>query len=125
MKANALALVAVMVASSFLAPVARATVLRVVTVQPENVSAYVKELERGQAIIKKAGGSAILRIWRARYAGADAGTVVVSLEYPDLVTFANDDRKFETDADYQAWFKGLVKMRKLVSDSLYDELKSP
>ena len=124
MKSKAFALVAVMVMSSFLTSVAHATVLRVVTVQTENIDAYVKEVEKGQALIKKLGGSGLIRVWRARYAGTDAGTVVVSIEYPDLVTFANDDKKLTADSDYQSWFKGLAKLRKVVSDSIYDELKS-
>jgi hypothetical protein len=124
MKTKALALVAVLFASSFLASSAHATVLRVIAVETENVDAYVKAVEKGQAIIKKAGGSATLRVWRARYAGTAAGTVIVSVEYPDLSTLASDEKKLNANDEYQTWFKGLAKVRKITSDSLYDELKS-
>ena len=87
------------------------------------VDAYVKEVEKGQALIKKLGGSAVLRVWRARFAGNEAGTVVVSVEYPDLVTYANDDKKLNVAPEYQTWMKGLAKIRKITSDSLYEELK--
>ena len=73
--------------------------------------------------MSKLGGSAILRVWRARFAGPDAGAIVVSLEYPDMTTFANDEKKVTETAEYQAWLKGLAKLRKVLSDSLYDELK--
>jgi len=124
MKSKALALVMAVLFSSFLASVAHATVLRVIVVQTENVDAYLKEVEKGQALIKKLGGSAILRVWRARYAGPEAGMVVVSVEYPDLATLAADEKKLTASEDYQTWFKGLAKIRKITSDSLYDELKA-
>jgi hypothetical protein len=123
MKSKVFAFAALLLVSSIFALDAHATVLRVVTVQTDNVDAYVQELGRGQALIKKLGGSAIIRVWRARFAGPDAGAIVVSLEYPDMTTFANDEKKVTETAEYQAWLKGLAKLRKVLSDSLYDELK--
>lgn len=123
MKSKLSLLVVLLLASSFFASAAHATVLRVVTIQTDNTEAYVKEIGNGQALLKKLGSTAILRVWRARFAGPDAGTVVVSIEYADLVTFAAEDKKVSADPDYQAWLKGLAKIRKIVSDSLYDELK--
>jgi hypothetical protein len=122
MKTKAFALLAVLLVSTFPATEARATVLRVVVVQTENMEGYMKELERGQAILKKAGSVQTLRVWRARYAGADAGSIVVSIEFPDLVTMAADEKKLNDNAEFQTWIKALGKMRKIVSDSLYDEL---
>jgi len=123
MKSKIIVFAALLLASSFLTRDAHATVLRVVTVQTDNVEAYLQELGRGQALIKQLGGSAILRVWRARFAGPDAGAIVVSLEYPDIATFANDEKKVTETAEYQAWLKGLAKLRKVVADSLYEELK--
>jgi hypothetical protein len=115
-------IVAVVFASSLLASVAHATILRVVVVATDDAAAYEKQIEQGQALLKKMGSTAIIRVWRARYAGEHAGSVVVSIEYPDLVAFANEDKKVGADPEYQAWLKGLNKIRKVVSDSLYDEL---
>ena len=98
------------------------TVLRVVVVETENVDAYVKELERGKAMLKSLGSPAELRIWQARFAGPQAGSVVVSVEYPSLAAFAEDDAKLKANTEYQTWLKGLDKIRKIVSDSLYNEL---
>ena len=123
MKSKVLAFAALLFVSSILALDAHATVLRVVTIQTDNVEAYVQELGRGQALIKKLGGSAIIRVWRARFAGPDAGAIVVSLEYPDITTFASDEKKVTETPEYQAWLKGLGKLRKVLSDSLYDEMK--
>ena len=125
MKSKLALLVALLLACSYLAPAAQATVLRVVSVQTDDVGTYVKELERGQVLFKKLGLTAILRVWRARFAGVETGAVVVSIEYADLATFAAEDKKVSADAEYQTWLKGLQKVRKVVSDSLYDELKTP
>jgi hypothetical protein len=76
-----------------------------------------------RAATKRLGSNATIRAWRARYAGPDAGTIVVSIESPDLATFVADTAKFETDAEYASLIKGLDSLRTIVSDSLYDELK--
>ena len=98
-------------------------VLRVIVVKTDNADAYVKEIDKGKALMKKLGVSAIIRVWRARFAGENAGAVVVSIEYPSLATMAKDEATVEADGDYQTWFKGLGKLRTIVSDSLYTELK--
>ena len=97
--------------------------LRVATVKTDNADAYVKELAKGQALMKKLGSSAIIRVWRARFAGDNAGSIVVSVEYPSLMAMAKDEAMVEANAEYQTWFKGLDKLRTIVSDSIYNELK--
>jgi len=110
------------IACSALAGPAQATVLRVVVVETDNVSGYVAELKKGQQLMKRLGSSGQIRVWRARFAGQDTGTVIVSVEYPSLVALAQDDAKAAADAEWAAWLKGLDKYRKIVSDSTYDEL---
>jgi hypothetical protein len=102
---------------------AEAATLRVVIVQASDPAAYVKELERGKELMKKAGLTGQLRVWRARFAGQDAGAIAVAIEYADLATFAAEDKKFQTDPELKAWIGGLDKVRKIVSDSLYEEMK--
>jgi hypothetical protein len=97
--------------------------LRVAVIKTDNADAYVKELAKGQALLKKLGSSAIIRVWRARFAGDNAGSIVVSVEYPSLMAMAKDEATVEANADYQTWIKGLDKLRTIVSDSLYNELK--
>ena len=97
--------------------------LRVLAVKTDNADAYVKEIAKGQALMKKLGSPAIIRVWRARFAGDNAGSIVVAIEYPSLMAMAKDEAVVEADADYQTWFKGLDKIRTIVSDSIYNELK--
>jgi hypothetical protein len=102
---------------------AESPVLRVVVVHSDNVEAYVKELARGQEILKKMQSAATIRVFRARFAGPNAGAVVVAVEYPNIASLASDDAKIAASTEYRDWIKGLDKFRKIESDSLYEELK--
>jgi len=98
-------------------------VLRVVVVQADNTDAYLKEIERGRGILKRLGSASMIRVWQARFAGDQAGAIVVSVESPNLATFAKDEDKASSDPEYQAWMKDMAKLRKIKSDSIYRELK--
>jgi hypothetical protein len=101
----------------------QATVLRVIMVQTDDTSAYVKELGKGQELLKRMGSAAMIRVWRARFAGPNTGSVVVAIEYPSMVVLAQDEAKAFANPEYMAWLHGLDKLRKILSDSTYDELK--
>jgi len=96
--------------------------LRVITVKTDNVAAYTHEIERGRALMKKLGLQITTRIWRATFAGPDAGTVVVSQEFPSWQAFSDAQAKVAADKDMQAFLAGLDKIRTITSDSLYREL---
>ncbi len=98
------------------------TVLRVVVVQTDDVDGYVKQLEEGEALLKKMGSPGLLRIWRASFAGPDAGSVVVSIEYESLQALAADMALLTANAEVQTWLKGLDEIRTILSDSIYREL---
>ena len=121
-----LMLIAVTILLSMSAPLLAqdAPVLRVIVVQSDNPSAYVKEvLETGLAHQKRVQSTGNLRVWRAKYTGRDAGSIVVAIEYPSLAALAEDDKKVAADPAFSAWVRGLDKIRKIVSDSLYSESK--
>jgi len=99
----------------------KATVLRVVVVKTDNPVAYAQEIEKGRQIMKGLGVQQITRVWQARFAGPEAGAVVVSIEYPSMDAFADAYKKTGASSDYQNWLKDLDKVRKIVSDSLYTE----
>lgn len=114
---------ALLLASVTLAVGAESAVMRIVVVETDNADAYVKEIERGAAIRKRLESPGEVRVWKAKLAGPNAGMVVVSIEYPSLSAYAKEDAKIAVDGEYQAWLKGLDKFRKVVSDSLFSELK--
>jgi hypothetical protein len=111
-----------LVAALLYVGVANATALRVVVVQTTDVAAYTKGLQDGQALLKTKGSAGKLRAWVATYAGPDTGTVVVSVEYPNTEALVKDYALMRNDADLRAWLAGLAKIRKVVSDSIYEEL---
>lgn len=99
-------------------------VQRVIVVQTDDLNAYLKELDTARAISKRLGGTGNIRAWRARFAGEAAGSVVVTLEYTSMVAYAKEEEKAQADPEEQALIARLNKMRKIVSDSLYTELKN-
>ncbi len=125
MKSN-LMLVAVTILLSISAPLLAedTPVMRVIVVQSDKPGAYVKEvLETGRAHVKRLQSEAIVRVWRAKFAGSDAGNIVVAIEYPSLDALAEGDRRAAADPALRAWVKSLASIRKIVSDSLYSEAK--
>ena len=86
-----------------------------------NPAAYVQEIEKGKQIMKSLGVQATTRVWQARFAGPEAGTVIASIEYPSMEAFADAYKKTNASPDYQNWVKDLDKIRKIVSDSIYTE----
>ena len=99
----------------------KATVLRVVVVKTDDPAAYAQEIEKGRQLLKSLGVAGQTRVWQARFAGPEAGMVVATIEYPSMAAFADAAAKTSASSDYQAWLKGLDKVRKIVSDSLYTE----
>lgn len=112
-----------LVAALFCAGAANASTMRVIVVETSDVAGYVKALEQGKAVLKARGSPAQLRVWRATFAGDAAGSVVVSIEYPDFTALAKDTALFRSDAELRTWLRGLDKLRKITSDSVYEELK--
>lgn len=100
----------------------KATVLRVVVLKTDNVAAYLQHIEKGKEIMKKIGVKAQIRVWQATFAGPEAGSIAVAIEYPSMAAFAADATTIGSNSEYQTWLKGLDKVRTIVSDSLYGEL---
>lgn len=101
---------------------AEAATLRVVVVQATDVDAYMKAIEQGKALLKSKGSTGTMRVWRARYAGPEAGSIAVAIEFANLQALAKDDALMSSDPEVKAWLQSLDKLRKVVSDSIYNEL---
>lgn len=113
--------VAFLVVFLFGSVAAQAATLRVVVVETSDAAAYAKAIEHGQELLKAKGSQAILRVWKARFAGDQAGSVVVSAEFPNLEALAQDDARMKSDPELRSWLQGLDRLRKIVSDSIYEE----
>jgi len=114
--------VGMMLGMSQAAHAQKTTVLRVVRIQTDDIAAYLQGLDRGKSLMKKMGLTNNIRVWRAQFAGPDAGSVVVAIEYPDMASFAAAEAKTFADPEYQQWLKDMLKVRKVVSDSIYREM---
>ena len=108
--------------ASLSAVAADTVVSRVIVVQTADVPGYVHEVETLQALLKKAGVPATLRVWRASYAGSDTGSIVVTVEVPNLAGIAKIEDSLKSNPDLAAEMKKINGMRKIVSDSLFDLL---
>src|SRR5271168_2310131 len=73
--------------------------LRVIVVKTEDASAYLRELDKGKAMLKRLGVSVQLRAWRATYAGPETGAFVVSQEYSSFAAFAAAAAKTGADPE--------------------------
>lgn len=102
---------------------AQAAVSRVIVVETSDTAGYLKELDKLRAINKRLGIPDNPRVWRARFAGEQTGSVVVVIEAADMATYFANDTKQRADDEFQAILKTLDGLRKIVSDSLYEELK--
>src|SRR5258708_6595645 len=97
-------------------------VSRVLGVPAADVPGDVPPVETLQALLHKTGHPATARVWRATFAGAEAGSIVVTVEVPNLAAIAKIDDLVRTNPDVAAEMKKINGMRKIVSDSLYDLL---
>jgi len=100
------------------------SVLQVVAVQvkPGKLDAYAGKVKQLNAITKRLGTQATMRMWRATMAGDATGSVIVGLEFPSLSAFAEASEKLQADAEWQKLIAGLDDIRTLVSQSLYEEI---
>ena len=98
------------------------TTLRVIVVQTTDVSGYLREVNALAEIYKKAGSPINIRVWRATYAGNDAGAIVVSVEFPNFMALAKSYDLQRSNQDIMAAMKKISGMRKIVSDSLYEQV---
>ena len=112
-----------LLAALLFAGAASADTLRVIVVQTADPVAYVKALQEGAALLKSKGSQGKIRAWMATFAGPETGSVVVSVEFPNLEALAKDSALMRSDADLKNWLQSLGKIRKIVSDSIYEELK--
>ena len=99
-----------------------AATLRVIAVEVADPGAYLRGVEQGRALLKAKGSPATIRVWRGRFAGRDTGSIIVSVEYPNLEALAKDDAKMQSDPELQSWLRSLDDVRTVLSDSIYNEL---
>ncbi len=96
--------------------------IRVINVKSDNVSAYMAELDKGRAMMKRLGINSTLHVYKATFAGPNTGSIVVTQEYPTWAALADAQTKTAGDPEFSAWLKNLDSVRTITSDALYREL---
>jgi hypothetical protein len=97
-------------------------VLRVIVVETPDAKAYRKELDKILALERTVVPEVTIRVWRARFAGAEAGTLIVASEMPNLAALAKIDELSRANSEFQAALRRLEQLRRIVSDSIYEEV---
>ncbi len=100
-----------------------AKIARIIVVQTSDVKAYVREVTNLQGLFKKANQTVSIRVFRAMYAGPEAGTVVVSVETSGgLAAIGALNALQSSNAEIAAEMQKIGGLRKILSDSIYEEL---
>jgi hypothetical protein len=99
-----------------------ADVHRVVVVEVSDTAMYVKEIDNIRSAMKRLKVDGTIRVMRARFAGKESGAIVVAASYKDMASFAATDAALAADAENQATMRRIGALRKIVSDSLYEDL---
>lgn len=99
-------------------------VIQAVTVKvtPGKLDQYRQELKKIRAIQTRLGSKGTLRVWNITAGGADAGQVLVGLEYPDAASWAADSGKMQADAEWQKVQAGLAGVRTVVSNAVWRDI---
>ncbi len=105
-----------------LARAAEPPVMRVIVVETPDVKAYRHELEKLLVLERTVVPEATIRVWRARFAGAEVGTLIVEAQVPNLAALAKIDEFGRTNGEYQASMRRLEQLRRIASDSVYEEV---
>jgi len=99
-----------------------AAVSRVVAVQTSDPAGYAAAIAEGQAILDSLGSEATIRVWQARFAGENAGSVIAAIEWPSMAAMAADDELMVGSSEMSDWIASLAGLRTITSDSLYQEI---
>ena len=100
----------------------QAAVFRVIKVEVSDTEMYLKEVENGRAVMKRLKVDGSVRVMRAKFAGKDVGRLIVTVEYKDLAAFAASEAALKADEEHSAVLRRIGALRKILSDSLYEEL---
>ena len=100
-------------------------VLTVLTVKVKgDQDAYVAQLKKFIAGMKRLDTGGTTRVWRGTLAGSDSRLLFVATEYPTLEAFAKGTSKLQADDELTKLRKELDKSgaREIVSNSLFEEV---
>jgi uncharacterized protein YbaA (DUF1428 family) len=93
-----------------------------VDVKPEKLEDYQKQVKKLQAVLKRVGSTATMRMWRNTQGGPAAGTILVSLEFANAEAWAQDTAKIQADEEWQDIVEDLHELRTLEGSSIWTDI---
>ncbi len=97
-------------------------VVTAVAVNPGKLEEYRKQVANGMSIATRLGMKNRISMWQSTAAGANTGTVVVGIEYPDMSAYVADDQKLMADAEWQKFLAGVDQLRTIKGRWIYREI---
>ena len=93
-----------------------------VDVKPGKLEDYQKEVRKLQAILKRLGSKATMRMWSNTQGGPATGTILVGLEFANVEAWASDSAKFQADEEWEDILGNLHKLRTLEGSSIWTDI---
>jgi hypothetical protein len=93
-----------------------------VDVKPGKLEDYQKEVKKLQAILKRLGSKATMRMWSNTQGGPATGTILVGLEFANVEAWASDSAKFQADEEWEDILGNLHKLRTLEGSSIWTDI---
>ena len=90
-----------------------------------NLPKFLALSKRADAIAQKYGSTGKARSWMTTYAGPNTGNVIVTVEYPSLVSLAQSRAKVDPSPEWRQLVTDAQMSIKLVSNSIVMEVKAP
>jgi hypothetical protein len=90
-----------------------------------NLPKFLELSKRANTIAQKYGGTGKARTWIASYSGPNTGNVIVTVEYPSLVSLAQSRAKINASPEWQQLVADAQASVKLVASSVVEEIKAP
>jgi hypothetical protein len=90
-----------------------------------NMAKFLELTKRAAEIAQKNGDTGKARYWASAHAGPNSGAVIVTVEYPSLVSFAQSETRMQASPEWQKLVADAQATSiKPVSDSIVVEIKS-
>ena len=90
-----------------------------------NMAKFLALTKRANAITQKYGSTGKARFWANAYAGRESGTMVVTVEYPSLVSLAQSTAKYDASPEWRHLVADAQAASiKAISDSIVVEVPS-
>lgn len=111
-------------AGALAAPALAQSVIQGVTVRVNagQMDTYMERVGTLDGMTDRLGVSGDIEVWQAVAGGANAGSTLVAVEYPNLAAWADATTKLQADAEYNQMIAGLGDLRSLEAVNVWEQV---